>query len=71
MMNGLKSEGEFMAKLEKKPLTPKPHFPAVMTARHPHGATEMTAPGPQIWVQATNPLGSYSHREYKQKALKS
>lgn len=48
-----------------------PPFPAMKAARHPHGATEITATGPQLWVPKTNPQGTYSDTESNVKSFKN
>lgn len=43
----------------------------MMTARHPHGATEITATGPQLWVPRTSPQGSFNNTESNVKSFKN
>lgn len=71
MMNGLKSGREFIT---KRGTCPEPLcllFPAMMTARHPHGATQITAPGPPLWVPRTNPQGGFNNTESNVKSFKN
>lgn len=43
----------------------------MMAARHPHGATEITTTGPQLWVPRTNPQGTYNDTESNVKSFKN